>query len=58
MRKVMVLVALGAHAPSAQPAAFKRTVLQKADVSTPGCEVVQAHYTVEKGKPLATSLPQ
>src|SRR5207245_5819249 len=38
----VVLVALGAHALSAQPAAFKRTVLRKADLSTPGRAVVPA----------------
>jgi len=38
---VLVLVALGGHELSAQTGAFKRTVLQKADLSTPGREVVQ-----------------
>src|SRR3989454_6349225 len=46
---VVVLVALGAHALSAQPAAFKRTVLQKADLSTPGREVVQALVEIPGG---------
>ena len=45
----VVLVALGAHALSAQPAAFKRTVLQKADLSTPGREVVQALVEIPGG---------
>jgi quercetin dioxygenase-like cupin family protein len=46
---VVVLMALGVHAPSAQPAAFKRTVLQKADLSTPGREVVQALVEIPGG---------
>jgi quercetin dioxygenase-like cupin family protein len=46
---VVVLVALGAHVVSAQPAAFKRTVLQKADLSTPGREVVQALVEIPGG---------
>src|SRR5207245_8626817 len=45
----VVLVALGAHALSAQPAAFKRTVLRKADLSTPGREVVQALVEIPGG---------
>jgi len=46
---VVVLVALGAHALSAQPVAFKRTVLQKADLSTPGRELVQAMVEIPGG---------
>ncbi len=46
---VVVLVALGAHSLSAQPAAFKRTVLQKADLSTPGRELVQALVEIPGG---------
>jgi quercetin dioxygenase-like cupin family protein len=46
---VLALVALGAHGLSAQPAAFKRTVLQKADLSTPGREVVQALVEIPGG---------
>src|SRR3979490_937673 len=45
----VVLVALGAHALSAQPAAFKRAVLQKADLSTPGRELVQALVEIPGG---------
>lgn len=45
----VILMALGAHALSAQPAAFKRTVLQKADLSTPGREVVQALVEIPGG---------
>jgi quercetin dioxygenase-like cupin family protein len=46
---VLALVALGAHELSAQPGAFKRTVLQKADLSTPGREVVQALVEIPGG---------
>jgi quercetin dioxygenase-like cupin family protein len=46
---VVVAVAFGAHGLSAQPAAFKRTVLQKADLSTPGREVVQALVEITSG---------
>jgi len=46
---VVVLVTLGAHVVSAQPAALKRTVLQKADLSTPGREVVQALVEIPGG---------
>ena len=51
----LALVALGAHELGTQTGAFKRTVLQKADLSTPGREVVQA--LVEMAKPLATPFP-
>jgi quercetin dioxygenase-like cupin family protein len=44
-----LVVALGAHELSAQPGAFKRTVLQKADLSTPGREVVQALVEIPGG---------
>ena len=47
---VVVLVALGAHSLGAQPAAaFKRTVLQRADLSTPGRELVQALVEIPSG---------
>ena len=46
---VVVAVAFGAQVLSAQPAAFKRTVLQKADLSTPGREVVQALVEIPGG---------
>ena len=46
---IVILMALGAHALSAQPAAFKRTVLQKADLSTPGRELVQALVEIPGG---------
>jgi len=46
---VLVLVALGGHELSAQTAAFKRTVLQKADLSTPGREMVQALVEIPGG---------
>jgi len=54
----------------AQPTGLKRTILQKADLSAPGREIVihdakvgdeggkvLANYIVEKGKPLATPAP-
>jgi quercetin dioxygenase-like cupin family protein len=45
----LALVALGAHELGAQTGAFKRTVLQKADLSTPGREVVQALVEIPGG---------
>ena len=42
------LIGIQAQAPAA-PAAFKRTVLQQADLSAPGREVVQALAEVQPG---------
>jgi quercetin dioxygenase-like cupin family protein len=45
----LAVVAFSAHGLDAQTGAFKRTVLQKTDLSTPGREVVQALVEIPGG---------